>query len=346
MRIPDKVVEWLLGGDNPPVRYLTLVNLLGKSPRSREVREARSRGMDYSVTREILRRAREFASEDDDRAYWKYTGKYWQVIFLGQFLADGKDHRIAGIVNGLLEKRGWISKSGGQCLTANILAALMRLGFGDHPVVREESEALAARILADGGIRCHAMDYSLLSRCHMAQPKLLHCFAQIPVGERSKAVRAAIDLLVANLVANEVFVYVPGRQKEWQEALEKAPKAADLPEGKTAKAWVREKREAFLAKGGLGARRPKPGWLRFGFPLHYNSDVLEAMVALALLGIPMQSGLEKPLRAIEEKRTPEGTWILENTLNGKMLADVEEKGKPSKWLTYFGHFVLDRFATA
>jgi len=25
---------------------------------------------------------------------------------------------------------------------------------------------------------------------------------------------------------------------------------------------------------------------------------------------------------------------------------VEEKGKPSKWLTYFGHFVLDRFATA
>jgi hypothetical protein len=26
-------------------------------------------------------------------------------------------------------------------------------------------------------------------------------------------------------------------------------------------------------------------------------------------------------------------WTLRNTLNGKMLADVETKGGPSKWLT-------------
>ena len=29
------------------------------------------------------------------------------------------------------------------------------------------------------------------------------------------------------------------------------------------------------------------------------------------------------------------------SLNGKMWADVEEKGKPSKWLTYFGLSVLN-----
>jgi hypothetical protein len=41
--------------------------------------------------------------------------------------------------------------------------------------------------------------------------------------------------------------------------------------------------------------------------------------------------------------TKQGTWILENSLNGKMLADVEEKGKPSKWLTCFGHQILRHF---
>jgi len=49
------------------------------------------------------------------------------------------------------------------------------------------------------------------------------------------------------------------------------------------------------------------------------------------------------LEVIRQKMTKEGTWILENSLNGKMLADVEEKGKPSKWLTYFGHHILMHF---
>lgn len=46
---------------------------------------------------------------------------------------------------------------------------------------------------------------------------------------------------------------------------------------------------------------------------------------------------------VRSKMTPAGTGILENSLNGKMLADVEEEGRPSKWLTYFGHLVLDHF---
>jgi hypothetical protein len=34
---------------------------------------------------------------------------------------------------------------------------------------------------------------------------------------------------------------------------------------------------------------------------------------------------------------------MENSLNGKMWVDVEEKGKPSKWITYFALYVLDHF---
>ena len=57
----------------------------------------------------------------------------------------------------------------------------------------------------------------------------------------------------------------------------------------------------------------------------------------------MSSALEEPLRVVRSKMTDQGTWKLENSLNGKMWADVEEKGKPSKWLTLTALRVLAHF---
>ena len=142
------------------------------------------------------------------------------------------------------------------------------------------------------------------------------------------------------MLAKEVFVYVPGNRGRWHQILEHQPKAADLPKGVTVKSWIAKRREDFLAKYGPGPKDPKVGWLKFGFPLHYNSDVLEAMVALAMAGTPYSPPLEKPLKAIREKQTGDGKWILESSLNGKMLVDVEAKGKPSKWLTWMALYVL------
>jgi len=67
------------------------------------------------------------------------------------------------------------------------------------------------------------------------------------------------------------------------------------------------------------------------------------MYALALVNTPMCSELVEPLRIIREKATPEGRWIMENSLNGKILANVEEKGKSSKWLTYFATYIINYF---
>ena len=39
----------------------------------------------------------------------------------------------------------------------------------------------------------------------------------------------------------------------------------------------------------------------------------------------------------------QGTWKLENSLNGKMWVDVEKKGQPSKWLTLTALRVLTHF---
>jgi hypothetical protein len=301
--------------------------------------------MDYSVTKEIIRQHRNFWSEKD-RDYWKYTGKYWQVIFLGQFLADGYDWRLKEGLLHLMENPSWVSIQGGQCLTANLLAAFRRLGFQDHAQVIKETESLAKRIITDKGIRCSAMDYSLLPLCSMALPKLLLCFAEVQSQERSVTVQSAIRILIEQLLRNQIHIYAPGNHRQWQNILEAAPKKANLPAGVTVKQWIRVQRDQFFVTPGAGQPNPKRGWLKFGFPLHYNSDVLEAMVALARLETPKSEALKKPLEIIAGKMNPDGVWVLENSLNGKMRADVEEKGKPSKWITYFALYVLSYFNQA
>jgi hypothetical protein len=230
-------------------------------------------------------------------------------------------------------------------MTACMLTAFRRLGYEEHPIVEEETEALARRLLEDGGIACRAMNTSLLSHCYMALPKLLLCFGEVPLAQRSPAVQAAIDWIVPELLAQQVYVYVPGNSKEWQAVRKKLPrKRADLPEGETRESWTAKARERFLSGQGLGQRQDKPGWIRFGFPLNYNSDALEAMVALATVGAPLDKALEKPLQLIRDKRSAGGLWIMEKSLNGQMWAAVEAKGEPSKWITYFALRVLDHFA--
>jgi hypothetical protein len=229
-----------------------------------------------------------------------------------------------------------------------MLAAFRRLGYRDHPVVVEETQALAQRLLDDGGIACRAMNNSLLTHCHMALPKLLLCFGEALPDQPSPALEGAIELIVQALLDREVYVYVPGNRKAWQAVRAAVPrKKADLPEGETRRTWTDKAKARFLAEHGVGERGPKPSWTRFGFPLNYNSDIVEAMYALATAGVPagmpVSKALEKPLQIIRDKRTADGMWRMEKSLNGQMLVDVEVKGQPSKWITYFALLVLDHY---
>jgi hypothetical protein len=247
-------------------------------------------------------------------------------------------------VQALLEHR-WVEDKL-YCRTASMLTAFRRLGYGDHPVVIEGVETLAQRLLDNGGMDCYPMNNSLLSHCYMVLPKLLLCFGEVPPEQRSPAVRAAIDWIVQELEDHQVYIYLPGNNKAWQAIRKQLPrKRADLPEGETRQSWTAKAKARFLAEHGVGELLPKPVWTRFGFPLNYNSDILEAMVALTTVGTPMTGALEKPLQIIRDKRTADGVWILEKSLNGQMWVDVEVKGQPSKWITFFALMVLDHFVS-
>ena len=347
----DANLDWLLEEDNPPVRMLTLTRLLHRPETDAEVQEARARLMDYSVTQGILAHSDTFW-QSGPRSFWTFKGKGWNTVYLGHFRADGHDPRIAGGVQALLGHR-WVGDKL-HCRTASMLTAFRRLGYGDHPVVIEGTETLAQRLLDDGGMTCYPMNNSLLSHCHMVLPQVLLCFGEVPPEQRSPAIQAAIDWIAQELQDHQVYIYLPGNNKAWQAIRKQLPrKRADLPEGETRQSWTAKAKARFLAEQGVGELEPKPIWTRFGFPLNYNSDILEAMVALAIAGAPMSQALEKPLQVIRDKRTTggpalsnaEGVWILEKSLNGQMWVDVEVKGQPSKWITFFALMVLDHFAS-
>ncbi len=336
----EKTVDWLLQEENPPVRLYTLTRLLKLQESHPEVETARSRLMEYSVTQDILAHFEEI-SQLGHRTFWSYKGKNWNIIYLGHFLSDGHDPHIAAFVEDRLEHQWSLDKF--ACYTACILTAFRRLGYAEHPVVSERTKALAQRFLENEGIVCPGMNNNLISRCYVALPKLLICFAEVPPEERTPAMQEAISRITQRLLDNNVYIYRPANRKAWDAVRPKSRKRSDYPPGETPESFREKAKQRFLAENGMGELEPNVSWTRFGFPLNYSSDILEAMFSLATVGTPMSPSLAQPLQVILDKRGADGLWRLEKSLNGQMWVDVEEKGQPSKWITLFAMIVLDHF---
>ncbi len=89
-------------------------------------------------------------------------------------------------------------------------------------------------------------------------------------------------------------------------------------------------------------RLSKPGWKKFGFPLMYQTDVLEILGILTRLGF-RDERMQEAVDLMVSKQDKQGRWMLENALNGKFIVDIEENDRPSKWVTLNAIRVLKRF---
>ena len=92
------------------------------------------------------------------------------------------------------------------------------------------------------------------------------------------------------------------------------------------------------------SRISKPGWLRFGFPLMYQTDVLEILGILTGLGY-RDARMQEALDLVISKQDNQGRWLLQSTFNGRFQANIEQKGKPSKWITMNALRVLKNFCS-
>jgi hypothetical protein len=88
-------------------------------------------------------------------------------------------------------------------------------------------------------------------------------------------------------------------------------------------------------------RTSKPGWLRYGFPLMYQTDVLEILGILTKLGYK-DPRMQEAIDHLISQQDDQGRWKLKNTFNGRYQVDIEEKGQPSKWITLNALRVLKR----
>ena len=299
----QQIENWLLELDDPSVRYFTLRGLLDRPEDDPEVQAARHAIMTSEPVQKILaaQKAEGYWVKPDKGYSPKYRATSWQLLFLAELGADGENEQI---------RRGcdyWLgqapSKHGGfthliYCLNGNMIWALTALGYGGDERVARAVDWLTGMIT---GELPHTGSYSWPGFVCGANYKLPCAWGAV------KALRA-----LANLPSQQQSAQVKKAIEASVEFLfSRDPATADYP--------VYE--------------RVSGEWFKFGFPLSYTSDVLEAAFVLCEAGHGADPRLRNAVDLIISMRKPDGRWLLKHSLNGKMWADIEAKGKPSKWIT-------------
>ncbi len=322
-------VEWLLEESNPSVRYFALINLLDKHFSDIAVKAAKAEIMKVGPVPKILSKQNvEGCWMGNDRFYSaKYKGAVWQLIILAELGADGDDERVKRACEFILENSQdresggfsiWRSaqKGGGRhsgvipCLTGNMVWSLLKLGYLDDPRVERGIDWITTYQRFDDGIfnRPKGWPYDKTAGS---------CF-----GKHSCHMGVVKTL--------KALVEIP---------FEKRSEKVTATIGKSVDYLL--KHHIFKRSHDL-TRVSKPGWLRFGFPLMYQDDVLEILGILTRLGCKDER-MQEAVNLVVSKQDAEGRWKLENTYNGRFHTNIEMKGKASKWITLNALCMLKRY---
>jgi len=321
-------VNWLLEKDNPSVRYFALSQLLDKPESSSEVQAAKKEIMLTGAVPNIL-------AKQNVGGYWeapekfytaKYKGTVWQLIILAELGANGNDERVKKacefiLANSQDHKSGgfsaWLSVtvSGGRysgvlpCLTGNMVWSLIRLGFLDDPRVQRGIDWIVQYQRFDDGEAYPPKIWPY--------EKATSCF-----GKHSCHMGVVKSL--------KALAEIPA---------EKRSKAVDDTIERGVEYMLKHhihKRSHNLSKVS------KPGWLKLGFPLMYQTDVLEILGILTKLGCKDER-MQEAVDLVIAKQDEQGRWNLENTFNGRFQTNIEQKGSNSKWITLNALKALKRF---
>ena len=343
--IPKAVpLDWLLGRENPSVRYFTLKDLLDYSQKDPEVEEARSAIKCHEKVSKIF-------SKQKPEGYWesaeqpyhpKYKSTYWQIMILSQLGLDKTNERIRKACEYIFRfqhKEGgfstfreegakreylWVkeraSKRGGEapqfevwakekireyemsCLTGNVVASLIKLGYAEDDRVRRALSWLVEVQNEDGGWLCP--------------------YWKAHVKDRHGCFMGTITPL-------DAFSEVPEELKTTQmmKAMERGVELLLV--------------HRLFKADHHGFRTIKKGWLKLGFPWFFY-DILRGLSVVTKLGYTHDERLNDALEILLQKQNTEGKWILEDTPSGRMQTSLEQKGKPSKWITLHALKVIKR----
>ncbi|NOZ26486.1 MAG: hypothetical protein GXP39_00345 [Chloroflexi bacterium] len=296
--------EWLLAEANPSARYWALRTLLGRPEGDPEVREARAAIPRVPPALDILR-------AQWPEGYWvapgigyspRYRATIWQILFLAQLGAPPIDGIRRACAYVLAHARlpdgrftaGQRERGAFLCLNGNLLRALCWFGLRDDPRVQEAADALAAQVVHQG-LRC---------RCNGGETS----------GPMTGGLPCAWGAIKAGLGLLEAGATGRGRKAALAE-IERLLVRHDL-----------------VAADFPTPTEPSPLWWRFGFPLGYHSDALEALLLLGRLGHRSDPRLRPAVRRVLALRDSRGRWRLEHRLE-RTWGDFGALGRPNKWIT-------------
>lgn len=311
-------IKWLLDESNPSVRYRTMTDLLDMPKNDLAVLTAKNAIMSDTIIEKILELQNPDGSWGEEERFYldKYHGSVWNLLLLAELGANPEDPRVCRACEFILthsqdpEGFGFAVEQGAKtrtgmsrtvipCLTGNMVYSLIKLGYEKNVRVQKAIQWILEYQQADDGVM-EAMRNPVIDR-------LTSCF-----GKHSchMGVAKALKALAAIPEAN--------RTKEISAKIDQLAEYFLIHR-------IYKKSHDFT-------QISKPGWLHFGFPLMYQTDVLELLEIFAELHIK-DPRLDEAIDLIEQKRNADGVWLMENTYNGKMLVNIEKKDAPSKWIT-------------
>ncbi len=305
----DSSIQFLLQSTDPSVRYFTLTDLLGVSPRSREVLATRKEIPSGARVRTLLTApgagkrspGRMFATYPGGfgvHPYKKWDGAHWRLVSLAELgLPPGEPraHTSADQVLTWLtsdDHRSRIKKISGRtrrCASqeGNALTACSRLGLTDDPRVQDLAQSLVEWQWDDGGWNC-----DVNPRAHHSSfyESLAPMWGLI---EYHRVTQDAKMLAAANRAAELFLRHRLFRSEKTGEVIDSA-------------------------------------WLKLHYPLYYHYDILQALVILSRAGKVRDARCDEALDIIESKRGKDGCWRAEGfywKLSGASNADVVDWGR-------------------
>jgi hypothetical protein len=320
--------NWLLEESNPSVRYFTLKDILDMTDDDKEVQTAKEKILQVGIVPDILRMQREteYLQSYSKFYTYKYKGLVWSLITLAElgveatsqikeqceYLLENSQEKNDG---GFSQKTA--SRTGGgrvteviPCLSGNMVWSLIKFGYLDDPRLQKAIEWIVRFMRFNDGV---AEDPQVPPYDHYDM-----CWG-------SHTCHMGVIKTLKGLSA----IPIEKRTIEINDTIQKATEFILI-------------HHIYKQSHNL-KKKSKPGWLKFGFPLMYQTDILEILDILTELGIK-DSRMDDTINIVISKQNNLGRWKAENTYNNdRLLIPINEKNEDSKWITLRAMRILKRY---
>ncbi len=314
--LSSSVLDWLLEEDEPSARYHALVDLEEMGQNDQSVVSIKNRIGKVGWASKILAKQKENTYWDNPRSCYvpKFSACSWQLVVLADLGLSSKDPRVDKSVDHFLEHH-----------KGNMVRALAKMGYAEDHRVLSAMDWLLSKQLPDGGWNCS------------------------PAGKHGSFMSVVQPLwALSEMMAHDA-------REGWEASARRG--AEFLLKHRV---YRSDKDDSVVLLD----------FLRLHYPLHYCYDFLHGLRVLTELGIKNDPRMNDAVSLLMEKRSPEGKWILDGVYRGwrhpyamhgeetvsrpeerelitqgwgsERSLQLEEAGKPSKWITLQALLVLKR----